>query len=221
MELYLIRHGQSTNNAGLPHVADPPLSDLGKQQAYYAGNALQREGISRLYCSPMLRALQTAEIIGGILSLAPHVYIGLHEWDGIWEESVGRFGTTLPGLTRSEMKEICPNVVLPQDVTDQGWLFTQWENVELMLRQADQNATNFIAHLQAIHNQSDEPVAAISHGGFLSTLIGTFFDLPPNDDSDRFAQHNAAISQIRGTARGTQLRYSDRICHLPKGMITS
>ena len=76
MELYLIRHGQSTNNAGLPHIADPPLSNLGKQQAYYAGKALQREGISRVYCSPMLRALQTAEIIGGMLSRAPHIYIG-------------------------------------------------------------------------------------------------------------------------------------------------
>ena len=52
MELYLIRHGQSTNNAGLPHVADPPLSDLGKKQAYHVGKALQREEISRLYCSP-------------------------------------------------------------------------------------------------------------------------------------------------------------------------
>ena len=221
MELYLIRHGQSTNNAGLPHVADPPLSNLGKQQAYYAGKALQREGISRLYCSPMLRALQTAEIIGDILSLVPHVYIGLHEWDGIWEESVGRFGATLPGLTRSEMKEVCPNVVLPQGVTDEGWLFTQWENVELMLQQADRNATNFIARLETTHAEADERVAAISHGGFLSTLIGTCFNLPSNDDSDRFAHHNAAISKIRGTARGTQLRYSDRICHLPKGMITS
>ena len=221
MKLYLIRHGQSTNNAELPHVADPPLSNLGKQQAYHAGKALQREGISRLYCSPMLRALQTAAIIGNILSLAPHIYIGLHEWDGIWEESVGRFGATLPGLTRLEMKEVCPNVVLPQDVTDEGWLFTQWENVELMLQRADQNATNFIEHLEAIHNQSNERFAAISHGGFLSTLIGTFFSLSPNDDSDRFAHHNAAISKIRRTARGTQLRYLDRICHLPQGLITS
>lgn len=220
MELYLIRHGQSTNNAAFPHIADPPLSDLGKQQAYHAGKALQRKGISRLYCSPMLRALQTAEIIGGILSLAPHVYIGLHEWDGIWEESVGRFGATLPGLTRSEMREICPNVVLPQEVTNEGWLFTQWENVELMLQRAEQNATNFITHLHAIHDESDKRVAAISHGGFLSTLVGTFFRLPPNDDSDRFAHHNAAISKIRRAARGTQLRYLNRTCHLPKGMIT-
>lgn len=221
MELYLIRHGQSTNNAGLPHVADPPLSDLGKQQAHCAGEALQREGISRLYCSPMLRALQTAEIIGSILSLAPHVYIGLHEWDGIWEESVGRFGATLPGLTRAEMKAVCPNVVLPQDVTDEGWLFDQWENVELMLQRADQNATNFVAHLEATHPEADERVAAISHGAFLSTLIGTFFGIQPNDDSDRFDHQNAAISKIRRATRGMQLRYLNRISHLPqRNMIT-
>ena len=215
MEIYLIRHGQSTNNAGLAHVADPPLSNLGEHQAYYVGKALQREGISRLYCSPMLRALQTAQITGDILSLAPHIYIGLHEWDGIWEESEGRFGATLPGLTRSEMKEVCPNVVLAQDVTDAGWLFTQWKDVESMLQRADQNATNFITHLEATHTEADERIAAISHGAFLSTLIGTFFGLPPNDDSDRFDHHNAAISKIRTTARGTQLRYLNRICHLP------
>ena len=216
MELYLIRHGESTNNAGLPHVADPPLSDLGKQQAFYAGKMLQREGMSRLYCSPMRRALQTAEIIGGMLSLAPYIYTGLHEWDGIWEESVGRFGATLPGLTRSEMKEVCPSVVLSQDVTDEGWLFAQWKDVESMLQQADQNATNFIAHLERLHPEADERVAAISHGAFLSTLIGTFFTLPPNDDSDRFDHHNAAITKIRRTTRRTQLRYLNRICHLPK-----
>ena len=221
MELYLIRHGQSTNNAGLPHVADPPLSNLGQQQAHYIGKALQREEISRLYCSPMLRALQMAEIIGGILSLAPHVYIGLHEWDGIWEESSGRYGVQLSGLTRLEMKKVCPNAFLPQEVTDEGWLFTQWEDVESMLQQANHNAGGFITHLQAIYDESDERVAAISHGGFLSTLIGAFFSLPPNDDPDRFAHHNAAISKIRRTAQGTQLRYLDRICHLPKEMITS
>lgn len=219
MELYLIRHGQSTNNAGLPHIADPPLSNLGKQQAYYAGKALQGEGISRLYCSPMLRALQTAEIIGGLLSLAPHVYTGLHEWDGIWEESVGRLSATLPGLTRSEMKAVCPNVVLPQDVTDDGWLFTQWDNVELMLKQAARNAENFIVHVQATHSQADNRVAVITHGAFLSTLIGTFFGLPPNADSDRFDHQNAAISKIRRTLRETQLRYLNRICHLPEGLI--
>ena len=81
MELYLIRHGQSTNNeGGLPRTADPPLTDIGVEQARWTGESLKDEGITRLYCSPMLRTLQTAQIISDILDLPPHVFVGLHEW---------------------------------------------------------------------------------------------------------------------------------------------
>ena len=86
MELYLIRHGQSANNlrkqalaehprtlprAAAPRMADPPLTDLGAQQARLAGESLRDEGIATLYCGPMLRTLQTAEIIGTLLDLSP------------------------------------------------------------------------------------------------------------------------------------------------------
>ena len=86
MELYLIRHGQSANNlreqalaehprttpaAAAPRMADPPLTDLGELQARLAGESLRDEGITRLYCGPMLRTLHTAQIIGTLLDLPP------------------------------------------------------------------------------------------------------------------------------------------------------
>ena len=86
MELYLIRHGQSANNlrkqalvehprtapaAAAPRMADPPLTDLGELQARLAGEALRDEGITTLYCGPMLRTLQTARIIGPLLASLP------------------------------------------------------------------------------------------------------------------------------------------------------
>ena len=86
MELYLIRHGQSANNlrkqalaeqpntspaAAVPRMADPPLTDLGELQARLAGESLRDEGITTLYCGPMLRTLQTAQIIGTLLDLSP------------------------------------------------------------------------------------------------------------------------------------------------------
>ena len=86
MELYLIRHGQSTNNEGKrPRVADPPLTDIGVEQARWVGESLKDEGITRLYSSPMLRTLQTAQIVSDIIDLPPHIFVGLHEWGGIWE----------------------------------------------------------------------------------------------------------------------------------------
>ena len=221
MEFYLIRHGQSVNNASPDALEpDPGLTNLGREQADRVGNSLKAKGIHRLYCSPMLRALQTAEIIGRILSLPPHVYVGLHEWDGIWEASVGRYGATLPGLTRTQMKEICPNAVLPNDVTDEGWLFSEWENVELMLQRAYRDAGEFIQKAETIHGESEERVAVVSHGGFLATMICAFFDLTPNDDPDHFAHRNGAISKIRKTREGTQLRYLHRISHLPREMLS-
>ena len=74
LELYLIRHGQSANNlrkqalaeqpntspaAAVPRMADPPLTDLGELQARLAGESLCDEGITTLYCGPMLRTLQS------------------------------------------------------------------------------------------------------------------------------------------------------------------
>ena len=221
MEFYLIRHGQSVNNASPDALEpDPGLTNIGREQAGCVGKALQDKGIHRLYCSPMLRALQTAEIIGRMLSLPPHVYVGLHEWDGIWEASVGRYGATLPGLSRTQMREICPHVVLPNDVTGEGWLFSEWENVDLMLQRAFHDSKVFIRQAEAIHGESQERVAVVSHGGFLATMICAFLDLPPNDDPDHFAHRNGAISKIRKTRESTQLRYMHRISHLPKKMLT-
>ncbi len=48
MELYPIRHGQSTNNRGDARVSDPSLTELGRQQATRAGLALRNLGITRL-----------------------------------------------------------------------------------------------------------------------------------------------------------------------------
>ena len=146
MELYLIRHGQSANNrrkaqqAGdasgqkqnasaesAPRLADPPLTHLGEHQARLAGESLKGEGIARLYCGPMLRTLQTARIVGGILDLAPHVFVGLHEYDGVWEPRGERGSIQLPGLTRGEMSRMFPGFVLPNEVAPQGWWFHEWE----------------------------------------------------------------------------------------------
>ena len=86
MELYLIRHGQSTNNRGDSRVSDPPLTELGEEQARLVGQFIKDEGINRLYCSPMIRALHTAALINERLGLVPHVFVGLHEMGGIYED---------------------------------------------------------------------------------------------------------------------------------------
>jgi broad specificity phosphatase PhoE len=221
MELYLIRHGESANNRGdLPRVADPPLTDLGIEQARRAGEALKDKGITQLYCSPMLRALHTAKIIGEILELAPHVFVGLHEWGGVWEEREDGTTVELTGLTRAQMQEVCPNVVLPEDVTDEGWWFHEWQGDEAMLELAHNNAQRFLAYLKENYVHTAERLAVVWHGGSGSTHISAFLNIPSPEGYTQFGQNNTGISRMTMTSTRTILRYLNRVDHLTPDMVT-
>ena len=223
MELYLIRHGQSTNNRGDERVPDPPLTELGRKQADKAGQALKDLGVTRLYCSAMLRAVQTAAIVGEHLDLAPHVFVGIHEWGGIWEDRVDSGIIQLPGLTRLQLRDVCPTVVLPDDVTDEGWWFPSCDSNEQapalddaqILQLVSRNCLEFIAHLDQHHVGKDEKIAAITHGGSGSILLGALLETPlPKKSLNRFPHNNTGISKIRRTHDDTQFLYLNRTRHL-------
>ncbi len=64
-EIYLLRHGQSTWNAERRWAGheDPPLNDVGRQQAIYASSQLGKEGFTHATSSSLQRARETASII--------------------------------------------------------------------------------------------------------------------------------------------------------------
>jgi broad specificity phosphatase PhoE len=109
MQLYIIRHGQSSNNALADfsqRTFDPILTPLGQQQAeavadYLAsgrnleqlvGATEEETGVktevgfhlTHLYCSAMYRALQTARPIGQAVGLNPEVWVDIHEGGGMY-----------------------------------------------------------------------------------------------------------------------------------------
>ncbi len=65
--LYIIRHGQTEMNSAyaLQGRSNHPLNDVGIQQAKEAGRWFKEQGItfSKIYTSPLIRAIQTAENI--------------------------------------------------------------------------------------------------------------------------------------------------------------
>ena len=65
MKLYLIRHGQTTHNAGGKHQGWGPirLSEKGMEQARTARSYLSALKLDKIYASPLLRTRQTAEFI--------------------------------------------------------------------------------------------------------------------------------------------------------------
>ena len=64
MSLYLLRHGRTDWNASgtIQGRFDVPLNDEGKEQARLAGEKLKDIALTRCYCSPLIRARETAEI---------------------------------------------------------------------------------------------------------------------------------------------------------------
>lgn len=64
--VYFVRHGESEDNvAGLASGAerDASLTDNGRSQARQTGKALRDKQIDLIVCSPMTRAVETAQII--------------------------------------------------------------------------------------------------------------------------------------------------------------
>jgi broad specificity phosphatase PhoE len=71
-----VRHGQSTWNVldrMQGHELSPPLTELGREQAAHAADALAGRGVVRLLSSPATRAIETAEIIAARLGLSVEI----------------------------------------------------------------------------------------------------------------------------------------------------
>lgn len=224
MRLVIVRHGQSANNANVgiaPRVADPYLTEIGERQAELVGKALRALDIDLLYVSPMRRTLQTAAPIAAESGLQPRVFTGLHEWGGVYEERDGN-QAHYPGLTRDEMLAIIPNLVLPEDVTPQGWWTGDLDvtQMEAVVERSRTNAIRYLDYLAARY-PSDVTVAVITHGGFGSHLLEAALHVEPHSQYlMRFQQANTGHALIELGDQERRLHWHNRIDHLPQELIT-
>ena len=239
MELYLIRHGQSVNNANGEDLSkrhrDAPLTEIGHEQAqrvaqHLAGNdypemAFSRYpqqgyrvnyGLTRLYCSAMHRALQTAQPIAAALGLQPEVWVDIHEQGGIYlDETNGRRG--YPGLTRSEISTQFGGYVLPEDVTDNGWWNRDYETPSVFEARALRVAARLREWAQT---HAQERVGMVSHGEFIDALIKALLNQLPGYGV-YYHHYNTAITRIDFRDGDTVLLYVNRVAHLPTTLITA
>jgi broad specificity phosphatase PhoE len=87
---WLARHGETDWNleGRFQGQADSPLNATGVEQANELAEMVAGKGIQAIYCSDLIRALQTAQIIGERLGLEPLIdlrlrEIRLGEWEGM------------------------------------------------------------------------------------------------------------------------------------------
>ena len=241
MELFIIRHGQSGNNA-LEDVTkrskDPLLTEIGEQQAECVGPYLGagqhldvaerqngRPFLDRLYCSPMIRTLQTARPIGRTLGLAPEVWVDIHEQGGIFlDHGEGRGVVGYSGLTRSQILEQFPDYVLPDEVGEDGWWNRGFEEIHVCHGRAIQ-----VARILEERAGENIRIGLVTHGGFINSLLKALENQLPGTGV-YYPHNNTAITRISfppeawegsGNA-GARLvvRYMNRVEHLSEELIT-
>ena len=114
--LLLLRHGRTAWNAQrrFQGQADPPLDEIGRAQAYEVGALMAAVRPDQLVTSDLVRAAQTAEIVGAATGLEAIADARLRERGlGHWE-----------GLTRDEVADTFPDEfadwVAGRDVSRRG-----------------------------------------------------------------------------------------------------
>jgi broad specificity phosphatase PhoE len=156
-DFVLIRHGQSTWNAAgrWQGQGDPPLSELGRSQARSLARELAAEVPTRLLASDLVRARETAEILGRELGLEVELESGFRELDvGEWS-----------GLTAPEVHRRWPDEVarfLDGDLDLRAGGGESWR--ELRVRA--------LGAFERWAGRSSGSVAVVTHGGLLRSLLG-------------------------------------------------
>ncbi|HSX18485.1 MAG TPA: histidine phosphatase family protein [Candidatus Saccharimonadales bacterium] len=149
MNIYLVRHGQTTGDIENRYGGDydDHLTDLGKQQSEGVARKLADKNIGIIYCSPKIRAKETAEIVRRTIN------IPLTTIDNFRERN--RYGI-LTGLTKEEAKQKFPDQVLL--LADEHSTVAEGEDYNsfgIRIREA----------LQKIDTGKYSTAAVVTHGG--------------------------------------------------------
>lgn len=247
MQLYIIRHAQSENNALWSQTGsnngrspDPMLTEIGHRQAQLLAEYLaqpvsgevserwdghNRQGylLTHLYTSLMQRAVETGTYVANELDLPLVGREDIHERGGIFQDDeVTGERTGLPGAGRSYFASEYPDLILPDSMNDEGWWSRPYEPEELSI----ERARRFLRDLLAHHGDGEDRVGIISHGGFINSLLGVIFGATkPNIFAGDlkgvwFGTSNTAITRVDFRPDFVLLVYLNRVYFLPFELIT-
>jgi alpha-ribazole phosphatase len=156
-QILLIRHGQSEGNAEgrFGGHTGTPLSALGRRQASATARVLSTEGISAIYSSDLIRAVETAS------PLAQRTGLKLETTDSFRERSVG----VMEGLTFEEAAAQHPDQYQALLRRDFEHVLVGGESYRQTLDRASQKLDEIIAARRG------GGIAIVSHTGTICILV--------------------------------------------------
>ena len=184
-DIILVCHGQSVQTQEgklLGWWADVPLSDLGKKQAILIGDRLQRQyRVDAIYASPLLRAAQTADIVGRMVQAVPASEPGLRELDG----------GVLASLSYQEAEARYPDLLMHGGKGAEDRLPGGESYADLHARVAG-------ALSRITTREAGEQVVVVTHGGPIVAYLRAFLcDPRQTPDAPQFACDAASLHHLR------------------------
>ncbi len=165
MKLYFVRHGESVanvlrefSNSGLRH----PLTEKGIEQAQVLAHQLADIPFEKIYASPLLRALQTAQIVADKRGLDVEITEALREWNvGIYEGTSDPKGWDLHGSVQAD------------------WFFhnkpeSKMPGGENLIEIANRFVP-FTDGLVASYGDTDRNILCAAHGGLYIAMLPVIF----------------------------------------------
>ncbi|SMB78282.1 histidine phosphatase family protein [Deinococcus hopiensis] len=232
MKLLLIRHGQSRNNALerepgdlQDRLADPPLTELGQQQASRLADWAVRDDlfqrVTHLCTSLTTRAVQTAAPLAQTLGLKVRGLAQAYECGGLTTGPAGGF-TPVTGRDHGSLRNDCPALVWPEDLQGRAWDggAEPWEHTRFTAR-----AAHVTAVLRSLAGEADA-LALITHHDFAQHVLADLLGLPaPDGGALTFRLHNTGTAYIElrpdGPGPGTRLlHWINRTDHLTPDLVT-
>ncbi len=213
MQLFLIRHAQSQNNAQPEHlrVEDPPITEIGHQQAERLAEVLPALELTHLVTSPFRRTLETTEHLRRAVGLNPEVRTELHEVGGCMRGPSVAEMVGAPGMNREEIVAEFTDYRVGDEIGETGWWGGKpYESYEL----ASIRAKNLLSRTLREYAATDARVAYVMHADFKSIFLQQFCDVPT-------VPWNTSLTQV--TIAGDDLRLIDfnNVAHLPEELLTA
>lgn len=182
MLLYLARHAQTASSAvdSFNGRRELPLTEAGKEQARRLGARLSGIQWAAVFRSPLSRARETAELIAPGFSQV--VIPGLTEIDyGGWE-----------GLSPEQARALNPGRYKAWVADPSTTAPTGGETAE----QVKDRALAALDQIRSAHEESDQPVLAISHKATLRILAAALTGAPIARYRTRWPQDECALNLV-------------------------
>jgi len=200
--IYLIRHGATDNNLANPprlqgRKHDPGLSVEGREQARRTGRLLANYPIAGVYSSPLLRAMETAELIA-----LPHS-LPVQPVEDLIEVDVGRW----EGRSWDDIQQNDPEAYrrFSENPAEHG--YAGGENFQQV---QDRVAPVF----EKLMTQNlGKRIVAVGHNIVIRTFLARLLELPASK-AMLFGQTNCGMNVIRLRKGRIQLRTLNAAFHL-------